>query len=372
MSGEDSSSEKTEDPSQKKKDDSRKNGQTAVSKELNSFFVIGLFVFILAIFHQQIVTMLSLDYITSLTTHSYENNTNLVMYTMGVIGMNIKIVIGVVAIAGILGGFLSVVQMGGIVINEKAFSIDPNRLNPVENFKQIYSKKGFMKFLCNLVEITVIIIVSCVYINGILPDIFNINYAYFMFSMFTLVLIIFKLLVIVLSLHFGFAMFYLYLEKKNLFNQLKMTKDEVKDEGKELNGDPEIKGKRKEFFREMMEEDDMFSLVSKSTLVLANPTHIAILIMYSPLKWKLPIILLKFQGDKAQLIFKIANKIGVPILRDKPLARGIFEIGEVGKFVPSSYIKDVAEIIGKNIELFPQVAEELLELQQQRSSELTI
>ncbi len=372
MSGEDSSSEKTEDPSQKKKTDSRKNGQVAVSKELSSFFIIGLFVFMLGVFHQEIISILSADLVSSFTTNSYRDNTSLVIYTMGVVGANMKFVIAAVVFAGLLGGGLSVIQMGGLVINEKAFNIDFNRLNPVENFKQIYSKKGFIKFLCNLFEITVIVIVGCFYVNSNLPEILNINYAFFMVAIWVLTMIIFKLIIIVLSMHFGFSMLYLYLEKKNLFNQLKMTKNELKDEGKELNGDPEIKGKRKELFKEFMEEDSMYDLISQSTLVLANPTHIAIVVMYSPLKWKLPIVLLKLKDEKAQLVFKLARKIGIPIIRDKPLARNLYDIAEVGKFVPSSCIKDVAEVIGKNIELFPKVTEELLVMQQNRSSELTV
>lgn len=97
-------------------------------------------------------------------------------------------------------------------------------------------------------------------------------------------------------------------------------------------------------------------------MVLANPTHIAIVIWYSPQKYPLPIVMYKACGRQAQQIFTIAKRCNVPIIRDKWLARQLFQHCELGKYVQKRFLAMVAEVFNKNMHLMPKLMAEIISL----------
>ena len=126
--------------------------------------------------------------------------------------------------------------------------------------------------------------------------------------------------------------------------QLKMSKDEIKKEYKEMEGDPLIKGKRKQFHHELMSQQ-VASNVKRSSVVVTNPTRIAIALEYRQGETPLPIVRAKGEGFLAKRIIEIAQQEGIPIMENVPLARDLHEQSTVDQYIPVDLIEAVAEVL---------------------------
>lgn len=366
---EESSASKSEEPTEKKKRDSREKGQTAQNKDLTAFVAILTIVSYFIIARVSLMQQIMSNYYYVLQVIS-NNQLTLVDLgqALGTLSTNaLLVILPPIVLAAILSLVMNAMQIGGLMISKEAFKIDFNRLNPVANAKQTFAPKNLMKFLINIIQITIMSIVGNMIVKSYIPELFLMIYyslsqlGWFMF------IIIMKLIFSLLVIYFLFAVVVLWMEKHSMHKQLMMTKEEVKKEYKESEGDPEIKYKRKEMHREILESDDMGMSFDNASFVLANPTHIAIVMLYSPKRWGLPIVMLKASGHIAQNIFQAAKKVGIPIIQDKWLARKLYDIAEVGKFVPPSLTQHVAKIISVNIKLMPQVLVEMAAKSKQHS-----
>jgi type III secretion protein U len=135
-------------------------------------------------------------------------------------------------------------------------------------------------------------------------------------------------------------------QKRDFMKKMKMSKDEVKREYKEMEGDPQIKGKRKQIHREMIEQDAPRRTKHASALI-TNPEHIAVAIYYNIEGGgsSLPIILASGQGNVAEEMIRIARENHIPIMRNVPLAHSLMDVGEVMTFIPTELIEPVAEVL---------------------------
>ena len=136
-----------------------------------------------------------------------------------------------------------------------------------------------------------------------------------------------------------------FFEKSQYVKELMMTKDEVKREHKEMEGDPQIKSKRKQIHREMNNSENTPDSVKKSNVVVTNPTHLAIGLYYEKDKTPLPIITCKGKEKQAEQIKKYAEEFGIPVLQKVPLARALMSKGKEHDYIPSELIQPVAEVI---------------------------
>ncbi len=123
-----------------------------------------------------------------------------------------------------------------------------------------------------------------------------------------------------------------------------MTKDEVKNEYKEMEGDPAIKGKRKQLHQELLSESVVNS-VKKASVVVTNPTRIAIALEYREGETPLPIVRAKGENLLAKRIIEIAKQEGIPIMENVPLARALHEQVRIDEYIPSDLIDAVAEVL---------------------------
>jgi type III secretion protein U len=125
---------------------------------------------------------------------------------------------------------------------------------------------------------------------------------------------------------------------------LKMSKDEVKREYKEMEGDPQIKGKRKQLHQEMAMSGTLEG-VRKAQVVVTNPTHVAVALIYDEKKTPLPIIAGMGEGFLAQRIIEVAKEEGIPIMQNVPLARALLHDGAENEYIPADLIRPVAEVL---------------------------
>jgi flagellar biosynthesis protein FlhB len=133
-------------------------------------------------------------------------------------------------------------------------------------------------------------------------------------------------------------------QKRKLKKDLRMSKHEVKDESRSSEGDPHVRGKIKSM-RMQMHKNMMMKELPKATVVITNPTFIAIAIRYEQGKDQAPVVLAKGKRLIAERIRDEARKRDIPIVEDKPLARGLYEIAEPGEEIPQEFFAAVAEIL---------------------------
>lgn len=359
-----SSQEKTEQPTPKKILDARKEGNVAYSRDVSMLSVLIVMFSGIYILRYGLSKILANNYLSILELIN-ERRLDLNYISLTALDMlknSIIVVVGLIILAASFAAFTTVVQMGGILVKDKPIKLDLKKFNPVNNFKQIFGKKSWIKFFLNCCKVSLMFLISYVIIKQDLRDILLFTNLQLPVLIYYIFITIFKFIAIVLSAYFIFGIVDYFIERRNWYKQLMMSLEEIKKEDKETNGNPEIKYHRREMHREIL-EDDFMDNYKGSMLVLANPTHIAIGIVYMPKKWKLPIILFKLKGSDAQSRFIQAKRHDIPIIRDKWLARNLYQIGEVNKFVPQSMAKNVAWIIGNNLHLLPQIKEDISEQQ---------
>jgi len=359
---EQSSGEKTEQPTHKKREDAHKKGQTASSKELTciSGLITLVIILIIAIknffvqYQGLFVAICRLIEENDLETAQIINSLKTAFYVI------LLVIIPPVICAGVVSALTQALQLGKIILKENFLSFNPQCFNPIDNFKNICSIKNFITLLRQVAEITVMCLVAVFIVKSNIKELIYISNYPIDSILWLFATILGKLFFSLLGIHFIASIFDLVIQKRNLTKKLMMSLSELKQEDKNTNGSPEIKGRRQEIHREIMQDDD--SSITNASLILANPTHIAIVLLYSPKRFKLPIVLAKASGNSAFNIFNMAKRCEIPIIRDKWLARSLFSLAIVGKFVPKSLLPDVAMVISRNLDLLPKVAQEIAEV----------
>ena len=343
--------EKTEPATEKKLREAREEGKVAKSKELTSAFDLIVLFLILKIF----VTMVGKGFIGV-----FEQTYRLIpdflsMYAMDVSPQAVSsffsnVFVEMLAIAWpfFLFGFavtllVSILQVGWKV-SGKPMQPKLDRFNPVSGFKRIISKDSIFEFFKSVLKIAVIIYVAYSSIKDhqnellILYDI-PLGQAVALCGD---IIINAGLKISIVYLVVGIAD---YIYQKFRFNEeMKMTKQEVKDEYKNTEGNPEIKGRQRQRMREASRRR-MMQDVPKADVVITNPTHLAVAIKYDPETNRAPVVLAKGEDYLAQKIREAARENHIEIVENKPLARMLYANVEVGSEIPPELYQAVAEIL---------------------------
>jgi type III secretion protein U len=337
--------EKTEKATPKKMRDARKKGQVAKAQDLPSAFtfiasiavVMGLSTFYynkLGEFTTAVFKSIAPgDLSTVIVTWFYQS--------IIVIGLVSLPVLCLVTLVGVIVTFIAV----GPVFSVEVFKPDIKKFNPIENIKQKFKFKTLFELLKSLFKIAL----ATYFIYGVmyasmpvlvktvgLPMIASLQiFNAFLFQVLWKV----GLLFIVISIaDFVF-------QHRTFNKEMMMEKFEVKQEYKNTEGDPLIKGKRKEIAREIAYSEGPASGVKRSTAVVTNPTHLAIAIAYNAELDAAPYITAMGSGEMATRIMELAKEYQVPVMRNVNLARNLWERGEIFDYVPEDTYEALAEIL---------------------------
>lgn len=357
----DKSGEKTEQPTRKKILDSRREGQVAVSKELTLAFVAIIVMTLVFFMKVRILSLYNnafeyaLQRIISSDLATYKI-VSMYYYALQQIFSIIFLII--TATIAFIISFVAL-QMGGIVLVTKKFmKFDINNMNPVNNAKNIFSMKNFVKFIKNVLHILIQGAVAYWVVKTHYSDGINVVYYDLPNIIHWMLLFFGHLLLLVFLAGIVFGILDLLWEKHTLNKKLMMSLQEIKKEHKETEGNPEIKGHRRQLHREILEGGDE-GFASNATMVLANPTHYAIVIMYKPKQYLQPVVLYKAKNYKAQLIFQKARKYDIPIIHDKWLARSLYDLTEPGDTIPKSLNTAFIDMVKSNLHMFPTLVEDM-------------
>ncbi len=339
--------DKTEKATPKKRREAREKGQVFQSREISTALVL-LFVFIsLRIFGRNIYIQL-VEFAQKVFTEYpmiedlYVPDIIVRVFIDGLI-VFFKAIGPVFLISLLTGLIVSYAQVGFLFTLE---TLKPNfsRINPLSGIKRIFSMRGLVELLKAVIKVSAIIYVSYSYLNGkaqavvTLMDTDVIGIAAFIGI--TSVDLAIRICIVLVALGvFDFAYQWWEYEKN-----MKMTKQEVKEEYKQIEGNPEIKAKIKQkqrqiSMRRMMQE------IPKADVVITNPTHFACALKYDAQASPAPMLLAKGQDYIAFRIKEIASENKVEIVENKPLARAIYDTVDIGQAIPPELYQAVAEVL---------------------------
>ncbi|MBQ8790182.1 MAG: flagellar biosynthesis protein FlhB [Ruminiclostridium sp.] len=338
--------EKTEKATPKKRRDSRKKGEVLQSKEVsNAVFIVGIFAF-LSIFGSTMFSML-LDYMEH-SLESIGNTGSSVEFMMNIMWSVFIIAIctvGPILLAGMVLGVLPVIVQTKGLFSGEAMKPKFSRLNPFSGIKRLFSLQAAVGILKGLIEITVVVAVLYMQVSEkmtqfaklIDTDVIKIV-AFISETVMGLLTTIMIMLVFVGAADYVFQWW--SFEKK-----MKMSKQEVKEEYKQMEGDPQIKSKIKRKQQEMAQQR-MMAEVPTADVVVRNPTHFAVALRYNQkIAFKAPVVVAKGADALALKIVKVAEENNVYITENPPLARGLYDAVDVGMEIPREFYTAVAEVL---------------------------
>lgn len=343
--------EKTEPATEKKKADARKEGQVAKSKEIeNAFSLLALFLLIkigISAFGTKLIGFFPLvyddipEYIKNYDGRV--NETSIITLFRETLFEMLKM-LAPIFIVGVLVSFVCDVAQVKWRPTAKPLKPKASKINPINGFKKIFSKQAIVELVKSILKIVIILLVTYNYLKK------NINGIFLLYSV-SLFDGIANTGNLVISLGIRISVAYLiiafsdYAYQRWKFNDdLKMTKQEVKDEYKNAEGDPQIKGKIRQKMREASQRRMMQNL-PKADVVITNPTHYAVAIMYDAEKYDAPIVVAKGENFLAQRIKEVARENDIEIVENKPLARMLYANVEVGEMIPPELFQAVAEVL---------------------------
>jgi flagellar biosynthesis protein FlhB len=238
---------------------------------------------------------------------------------------------------------INLVQVGFMVTTEP---LQPNwsRLNPIEGFKRILSLKGGVKLVISLLKLLVLCAIVAGFVIARLPAILgSVDLSISMLCQqigSALVAIAFQLsigLAVLALADYGYQLW-------NFEQDIRMTKQEVREEMRHMEGDPHIRQRRREAHRKLSKARQV-QQAKNADVIITNPTEIAIAIKYEPKKMEAPIVLAKGKGTLAAQIRQVAAQHGIPIVEKKPLAQALYRDVKVGHPIPVELYEAVAEIL---------------------------
>jgi type III secretion protein U len=252
-------------------------------------------------------------------------------------------------LASIVGGLVGVFAQIGLLFAPEAIAPSFKKFNVVENVKNMFSLKSITQLLISVLKVFFFLIIFYYIFTRQLQQVIF-SYREGLDGILIIVIRLMKILVFSALVLFIFlsavdwaTVFFFH--RKNL----RMSKQEVFDEYKQQEGDPHVKSHRKQTHRSLI--NSSLSNVSKAKVVVANPTHIAVALDYEPGVHDLPFVLALETDEFAYLLRKGAYELGIPVIRNVELARGIYLDGEVNQYIPSQHVKLAAAVFREVIAL---------------------
>ena len=343
--------EKTEPATQKKLTDARKEGKVAKSKEVTAGVSLLAFFLCIRIFTSFVGTNFEeiFYWIYAIIPDVVSmSGASLQVATMGGIFQQVILKMLLILLPFLAAGFAvafvcSVVQVGW-QISFKPLEPKLSKFNPVNGFKRMFSKESLFNLLMAVIKISLIFYIAYISIRDQANNLFIL----YEISLRQALSLIFEIIVdtgikiSIVYLILGFVDY--FYQRWKFADDMKMTKQEVKDEYKNTEGDPKIKGQQKRRMQEASQRR-MMSNVPQADVVITNPTHLAVAIKYDNTVDEAPRVVAKGADYVAAKIREKAKEAHVPIVENKPLARALYATVEVDQTIPPELYQAVAEIL---------------------------
>ena len=340
------SGEKTEQPTAHKLTQARNKGQMPKSQEVTSVIVLlvaGSAIILLAPLLWERLVGIFYHFVWRMTEIDI-TGPDLWPWLLTAFREVLIIVLPIGLVIMITGLAVNLYQTDGLLVNSEAISPKLNKLNFIKGFGRFFKLRALIDTIKHSLKITVIILITYLVIMDHLEDFAVMSdmepREAALLTLKITAELFYKVLLTLLIISF---LDYAY-QKWQFLRDMRMTKQEIKDEYKQMEGDPKVKARIRQIQMEASKRR-MLSSVPKADVVVTNPTHFAIALVYNSALAKAPLVLAKGQDFMAQRIKEIAKEAKVPVVENKPLAQALYPAVEVGQVIPLEFYKAVAEVL---------------------------
>ncbi len=343
--------EKTEPATQKKLDDARKEGQVAKSREIaNGMGLLSLFLVMKLWAGRMGIQLLNVfdsvyeripDVITYYNGYMPERDIGIVYRQLLI---QVLIVVAPIFLVGFAVAFLCDFAQVRWKPTTKPLHPKFSKLNPIKGVKKIFSVNALMELIKSIVKIILIVYICYSYLKDKWVFLFDLYQLTVMQALNLLLQIVTDLGIRISALYMIIAFADFAYQKIKFKNDMKMTKQEIKEEFKQQEGDPAVKGKIRQKMREASMRRMMQEL-PKADVVITNPTHYAVAIKYDPDVAAAPLVIAKGEGHLAARIKEVAKDNKIEIVENKPLARMLYANVDIGQMIPPELYQAVADIL---------------------------
>lgn len=345
MASEDSdNSEKTEEPTAQRREDFRKQGQVAQTKELATVLMLfgaSLLIWLLGrYFFAQLAEMFTKTYGDFLVIAARDGDYKTIMLFAGKKAASVVLpVFGLVFLIGISSSLFQI----GFLSTSETISPNLNKINPMNGLKRLVSITAIVEGLKAILKVSIIaFVVYTIIKTEILKSPYMINYTIEQLSQYFGDISFRLIFGVALAMTF-LALFDYGFQRWEMEKKMRMTKQEIKEEVKTREGDPHIKARIRRIQRELSNKR-MMSDVPKADVIITNPTHLAIALKYDA-NLPAPQVIAKGAGAVALRIRELAKENEIPIVENKPLARTMFKTLKIGQVIPKELFNAVAEVL---------------------------
>ena len=337
--------EKTEQATSKRRQDAREKGQVAKSRELASVAVLGAcllyFYFDASVMANRLMAIMRMSFRKSgQITITIDTIQSLLLDLV----FQIFILLGPFLLIVLLAGFVANILQVGFFFSSEAITPKYSKIDPIQGFQRLFSLRSLVEFLKVILKMAIVGTIAYLTIKGefdMIPPLMELNVndilGFIGKVSFKILYTTCWVLVILAILDYAY-------QRWEHERSLKMSKQEIKEENRQTDGDPLIKGRIKRLQREIARKR-MMAAVPKADVVITNPTHLAVAIRYQPETMNAPCVIAKGAGFIAERIKEIARNSGVPVIENKAVAQVLYKIVAVEQTIPISLYKAIAEIL---------------------------
>jgi flagellar biosynthetic protein FlhB len=337
--------ERTERPTARRLSKSREEGKVAQSQELPAAFVLLTMIVILWLMGPQLLAW-CVGQVKSGMTYQREVfvNTDSFIHFANARIVDSTIIMLPILLGLLTAGIVGCVAVSGFNYAPKALAPNLATLNPFKGLGNIFSARSAITLIVSILKLIVVIIIAYVFLSDQLDTIVNLRWAWSKQILVSVGELIFgawiRLTIAILIISIAEALY----QKWKYIDDLKMTRQEVKEEHKMEEGSPEVK-RRIRTLQYEMSVNRLLQDVPKANVILVNPTHVAVALKYDPKKMDAPVLIAKGGDHLCEKIKEIGRSYGVPIIHRPELARSIFANVEAGQSIPEALYVAVAEVL---------------------------
>lgn len=341
----DDDTSKTEDPSAKKLEEARKRGQVAQSRDMNTWLLLLATTILIGTaipamfrdFSDFLKIFLEQPSLLSAGPGDLSRILSEVFFeTVRIVAIPFLFLL----VVAFLGPFFQV----GLEISPEVLNPDISKISIFKGFKRLFSLRSIVEFIKGTLKMTAIGVIGYVMVQPYFDGIEHTINQPFPVMMDDLLSLTLRMMTGILIALLAISLADLMYQKWEFTKQMRMTKQELKDEYKQTEGDPHIKGKLKQLRMEKARQR-MMQAVPKADVVITNPTHFAVALKYDPKESEAPVVIAKGADNVAFRIREVAKEHDIIIYENPPLARSLFDTVEIDEPIPQELYKAVAEVI---------------------------
>lgn len=339
---------RTEDPTDYKIRKAREEGRVAKSQDINAALVLlfpaGAFIFLSSFFLENCMEILRFFFLRCTQADIRSG-----MWFGIFVQYFLQLALPFALIASIAGAIANIIQNNGFLFSTKPIQPQFNRITPdfIRFFKRaLFSAEGMFNFAKSLAKVVAIVFIAYVMIRANIPHFIELLSVSFIQAVFFIAGTAGKLLASAAFVLLVFAVPDYFFQRKQFIDSLKMTKQELKEEYKELEGDPQVKGRIRQQMQTILSQNAIRN-VPKADVVITNPTHYAIAMQFDAKTMPAPMVLAKGADAMALKIKEIAREHGVPLIENKPLARALYARVEIGDIIPEEYYRALSLVFAE-------------------------